>query len=72
MIAVTVQRSYGTATARVRVRAASIERALHLAGEGSRVVFPIEAELFFAAPDTQEGIEELSPVGNQEEEVEAA
>jgi hypothetical protein len=71
MIAVTVQRSYGTATARVRVRAASIERALHLAGEGSRVVFPIEAELFFAAPDTQEGIEELSPVGNEEEVVAA-
>ena len=60
MIAVTVQKTYGAATARVRVRAASIERALHLAGEGARVVFPIDAEPFFAAPHTQEGIEELS------------
>jgi hypothetical protein len=68
MIAVTVERSYGTATARVRVRAASIERALLLAGEeDARVVFPIEAELFFAAQDAQEGIEELPPVGNEEE-----
>ena len=66
MIAVTVEKSYGTGTARLRVRAASIERALRLAGEGARVVFPIEAELFFAAPDVQEGIDELSPVGNEE------
>ena len=66
MIAVTVERSYGTATARVRVRAASIERALRLAGEGARLVFPIEAELFFVAQDAQEGIEELLPVGNEE------
>ena len=71
MIAVTVEKSYGTMTARWRVRAASIERALRLAGEGARVVFPIEAELFFAVPDAQEGIDELSPVGN-EEEVKAA
>jgi hypothetical protein len=66
MIAVTVEKNYGTMTARVRVRASSIERALRLAGEGARVVFPIDAELFFAAEDTQEGIEELSPVGNEE------
>ena len=66
MIAVTVEKCYGTATARWRVRTTSIERALRLAGEGARVVFPIEAEVFFAAPDTQEGIEELSPVGNEE------
>ena len=62
MIAVTVEKSYGAAT----VRAASIERALRLAGEGARVVFPIEAELFFAPLDAQEGIEELSPVGYEE------
>ena len=68
MIAVTLQKSYGTATARVRVSAASIQRALHLVGEaGTLVVFPIEAELFFAGQDTQEGIEELPPVGNEEE-----
>jgi hypothetical protein len=66
MIAVTVQKNYGTATVRVRVRAASIQRALHLAGEGARVVFPIEAELFFAASDAQEGIEELPQLGNEE------
>ncbi len=66
MIVVTVEKSYGAATARMRVRAASIERALRLAGEDARVVFPIDAELFFAAEDTQEGIEGLSPVGNEE------
>ena len=66
MIAVTVEKNYGTATARVRVRAASIERALRLAGEDARIPFPIEAELFFAAQDTQEGIEELPPVRNEE------
>jgi hypothetical protein len=66
MIAVTVQKSCGTATARVRVWAASIERALRLAGEDARLVFPIDAQLFFAAQDAQEGIEELSPVGNEE------
>ncbi len=66
MIAVTVDKSYGTMTARVRVRAASIERALRLAGEGARLVFPIDAQLFFAAQDTQEGIEELPTVRNEE------
>ncbi len=66
MIAVTVEKRYGTTTARWRVRTTSIERALRVAGEGARVVFPIEAELFFAAPDTQEGIEELPQVGNEE------
>ncbi len=39
------------ATARVRARATSIERALRLAGEDARVVFPIDAERFFAAGD---------------------
>jgi hypothetical protein len=48
------------------VWAASIERALRLAGEDARLVFPIDAQLFFAAQDAQEGIEELSPVGNEE------
>ena len=71
MIAVTLQKSYVMMTAKQRVRAASIERALRLAGEGARVVFPIGAELFFAAPDTPEGIEELSPVASEEEVVEA-
>ena len=66
MIAVTVEKRYGTATARVRVRAASIERALRLAGGEARVVFPIDAKLFFAAEDIPEGIEAIPPVGNEE------
>jgi hypothetical protein len=67
MIAVTVEKSYGTATARVSVRAASIERALRLAGEeDARLVFPIEAELFFAAHDTPEGIEEHFLITSEE------
>ena len=66
MIAVTVEKRNGTATARVRVRAASIERALRLAGEGARVVFPIDAQLFFADKDSPEGIVEILPVGNEE------
>jgi hypothetical protein len=63
---VTVDKRYGTATARVRVRAASIERALLLAGKDARVVFPIDAELFFAAQDTPEGIEGCPPMENEE------
>jgi hypothetical protein len=66
MIAVTVEKNYGTATARVLVKAASIERALRLAGEDARLLFPIDAELFFATEDTQESIEELPTVGNEE------
>ena len=66
MIVVTVEKGHGTATARVRARAASIERALRLAGEDARVVFPIDAERFFAAGDVPEGIEELPPVGLEE------
>ena len=66
MIAVTVEKNYGTATARALVKAASIEWALRLAGEDARIVFPIDAELFFAAEDTQEGIEEHSTDGNEE------
>lgn len=70
MIAVTVQKSYGAATARVRVRAASIERALRLAGEDARLVFPIDAERFFAPEGAPECVEELPPV--EKEEVVAA
>ncbi len=68
MIAVRVEKSYGMATtAGVRVRGASIERAIRLAGEeDARAVFPIEAEPFFTAQDTQEGVEELPPVTNEE------
>jgi len=66
VITVTVEKSYGRATVRVRVRAASIERALRLAGEDTRVVFPIDPEPFFVAKDTQEGIEGLPPVSSEE------
>ena len=71
MIAVTVEKRYGTAIARVRVIAVSIERALRLAGEDARVVFPIDPELFFAADDTGEGVKEL-PTERRSEEVIAA
>jgi hypothetical protein len=60
MIAVIVEKSYGTAaTVRVRVRAASVERA-------RRLVFPIDPEAFFAAEGTREGVEVLPPVENEE------
>ena len=65
MIAVTVEKRCGTATPRVRVRASSIERALRLAGEEARVVFPIDARLYFAAEDIPEGIEVIPPVANE-------
>jgi hypothetical protein len=66
MIAVTVEKRYGTAIARVRVMAVSIERALRLAGKDARVVFPIDPELFFAADDTREGVKELPTVRSEE------
>ena len=40
MIEVMVEKNCGAARAKARVRAASIERALHLAGEGARLVLP--------------------------------
>jgi hypothetical protein len=47
MISIRVQRRRGNVTVRFRVTAPSIERALEIAGEGTRVVFPIDAEEFF-------------------------
>jgi len=66
MIAVTVEKRCGTASLRVRVRAASIERALRLAGEDARLVFPIDPEPFFAAQDAREGVEVLPPVASED------
>jgi hypothetical protein len=66
MIAVTVEKSYGTATLRVRVRAGSIERALRLAGQDARVVFPIDPEPFFAGQDAPGGVEVLPHVASEE------
>jgi hypothetical protein len=52
MINVRVQRRCGNVTVRFRVTAPSIERVLEIAGEGTRVVFPIDAEEFFASEAT--------------------
>jgi hypothetical protein len=60
MITITVVKSYVPATARARVTAASIERALQLAGEGARVEFPIDPEAFFTPADSAESIEEIA------------
>ena len=48
MISIRVEKRRGEATVRFRVSAPSIERALELAGEGARIVFPIDSEEFFA------------------------
>ena len=66
MIEVMVEKNCGAARAKARVRAASIERALHLAGGGARLVFPIAPEPFFAAEDAAEGVEVVHPVENEE------
>lgn len=60
MIKVTTERRYGSATVKSRVTASSIERAMELAGEGARVVFPIEPEAFFRASEAPEGVEDFS------------
>jgi hypothetical protein len=48
MISIRVEKRRGNATVRFRVTAPSIERALEIAGEGARVLFPIDGERFFA------------------------
>jgi hypothetical protein len=48
MITLRVEKRYGNTLIRSRVTAASVEGALELAGEGARVVFPIDGEAFFA------------------------
>jgi hypothetical protein len=48
MISIRVEKRREQATVRFRVTAPSIERALELAGEGARVVFPIDGQEFFA------------------------
>jgi hypothetical protein len=49
MITLRVEKRYGNALVRSRVTATSIEGALELAGEGARVVFPIDGQAFFAS-----------------------
>jgi hypothetical protein len=48
MISIRVQKRYGHVTVHTRVTAPSIEQALEVAGEGAKVVFPINGEEFFA------------------------
>ena len=49
MITINVEKRYGSSTIRSSVTAPTIERALLLAGEGARVVFPIDSGAFFAS-----------------------
>ena len=48
MITLRVEKRYGNTLVRSRVTARSIEGALELAGEGAKVVFPIDGAAFFA------------------------
>ncbi len=49
MVTIRVEKRYGPATVHSRVTAPTVEQALALAGEGARVVSPIDTELFFAS-----------------------
>ena len=49
MITIHVKKRYGSSTVRSCVTAPTIEQALKLAGEGAKVVFPIDGEAFFAS-----------------------
>ena len=48
MITVTVNKTHGAQTARASISAPSSAEAVRIAGEGARLEFPIDAELFFA------------------------
>jgi hypothetical protein len=57
MPCVTVEVREGAVTRRVQITASSIERALKMAGDGTRgrsvrIVFPIDAEAFFVREST--------------------
>ena len=59
MITVTVEKRYGTngdTKVRAKISAPTIERAVEIAGEGARLVLPIEGGTFFA-PVEKEGID---------------
>ncbi len=49
MVTIHVEERYGTATVHSCVTAPSVEQALALAAEAARVVFLIDAEMFFAS-----------------------
>ena len=55
MIEVSVEKRHDAATVRFRVIAESIERAIELAGEDARVVFPIDPERCFVREQPAEG-----------------
>ena len=68
MITVTVEQKQGATTRQIEVSAPSIERALQISGSDRpdtevRVLFPIDAEEFFA-PTTRGGIDykSMTPV----------
>jgi hypothetical protein len=48
MISIRVEKRFGHVNVHSQVTAPSIERALEVAGEGAKVVFPINGEEFFA------------------------
>ncbi len=59
MITVTVEKRYGAngdTKVRARISAATIERAVEMAGENARLVLPIDGGAFFA-PIEKEGID---------------
>ena len=49
MISIRVVRRYGSTTIRSSVTAPSIEEALELAGDGARVVYPMDGEALFTS-----------------------
>ena len=63
-ITLRVEKRYRNTLIRSRVTATSIEGALELAGEGARVVFPIDAEAFFV-PAKQVLRVNLGPEGSE-------
>lgn len=48
MITVTVEKTHGAATVRASISAPTIEEAVRIGGEGARLEFPVDGELFFA------------------------
>ncbi|HEX5848478.1 MAG TPA: hypothetical protein VFY59_04720 [Rubrobacter sp.] len=70
MITVTVNKTHGGQTVRASISAPSIEEAVRIAGEGARLEFPIDGELFFAPqqgyPVAKEGTDGASTALDEE------
>ena len=49
MISISVEKRHGTVIVHSQVTAPSIERAIEVAGEGAKVVFPIDGREFFVS-----------------------